>query len=220
MRERVWFLVGGIALLGLAAVFLWNDLALKPELLLTVGALVAGGALLWAPKRWAAAALLGGAVMGGGWYAATRADALLPGLALVFAASVASVVLAGDDAWARRLGWAAVTAAGLAASWALYFRFLTVGVAADEVARRLVLTLAWLVAGVVIVVGTRRPRSETQLTARMSPARTSGMTFAGAAFAKALVYDTTHLAGPLRVVVLAAAGALLLVGGALLRGEA
>jgi hypothetical protein len=211
MRERSWFLIGGVALLALAAAFLWNDLQLRPELLLTVGALLSTATLWLAPRRVSAAALLLGAVLGGAWYAATRTDALLPGLALLLAGSITSVVLTRDDEWARRLAWAAVTAAGLVTSWALYFRFLTVGVAADQVARRLVLTLGWLAAGVALVHVARRPKH---------PARASGLAFTAAAFGKALLYDTTHLAGPLRVIVLAAAGGLLVVGGALLRGEA
>lgn len=211
MRERTWFLVGGAALLALAAAFLWIDLELAPELLLGVAAVASTGALLLLPGRWGAGALLAGALLGGAWYAATRADAFLPGIALLLFGSIASVTLAGDDPWARRLAWAAVTAAGLVASWSLYFRFLTIGVAADQVARRLVLTLGWLAAGVTLVLAARRPRH---------PARASGLAFAAAAFGKALLYDTTHLYGPLRVVVLAAAGGLLMVGGALLRGEA
>jgi uncharacterized membrane protein len=103
------------------------------------------------------------------------------------------------------LTWYGLAIAGLAASWAFYFNFFTVGFAQDEIARRMLLTLGWLVAGVVLVLRAHK-RGETVV-------RDAGFLLVATSIGKALLYDTTHLYGGLRVAVLGVAGLLLLGGG-------
>ncbi|MFL5350924.1 MAG: DUF2339 domain-containing protein [Hyalangium sp.] len=101
--------------------------------------------------------------------------------------------------------WYGLTAAAIATSWAFYFHFLTMGIAEDDVSRRLVLTLGWLVTGVALVLQGRK-RGEGVI-------RDAGFAFIAISMGKALLYDTTHLSGTLRVAGLAGAG-LLMLGGA------
>src|SRR5262249_27552671 len=153
-------------------------------------------------------ALLACAIGGGLWYAATKSTTLLVGLVIVCAGSAINTMLsyskARDEADNLRMSLLAYTlvASLLVASWALYFQFLTLGVADHQVARRLVLTLAWAIAGLgALVVG--RKRGET-------PIANAGYVLVVAALAKALFYDTTHLGGGLRVATLGSFGLLLL----------
>lgn len=205
----------GAALLALAAVFLWRDLQVPHELLLAVGAVVTAGLVfVGVPQQRPLAgpiAVLASAGLGGAWYAATKSGLLLVGLGVTL---LVAIVCVWRDGRARReqadrvlsvLAWYGLTAAAIAASWAFYFHFLTLGLAEDEVARRLVLTLGWLVIGVGLVLHSRK-RGEPVI-------RDAGFAFIAIALAKALAYDTTHLSGTLRVVGLAGAG-LLMLGGA------
>lgn len=207
----------GAALLALAGVFGWRELHLEPAFLLSVGSgaglvlssvmkrrpLVDGGLLI----TWGCGAL------GGLWFAAARTPALLPGLALALLSSLVFLFLGYPRARAQQavrsvaLGFAGLVVTVLSASWSLYFHFLTAGVAADSVARRLVLTVVWALLGVVLVVTSSRLREAAM--------RYAGYVLVLAATCKALLYDTTHLGGGLRVLVLLAAGAVL-IGGALL----
>jgi len=68
------------------------------------------------------------------------------------------------------------------------------------VARRLLLTVVWLAAGLALVVR-RRPALQP-----------GGRVLVAAAYVKALVYDTTHLDGGLRILALLVTGGLLLGG--------
>jgi hypothetical protein len=202
----------GAGLLALAVVFLWRDLQVPRELLLAVAAVGAAGlAFLHVPNTRGLAgpiAVLVCAVAGGLWYAATKEGLLLVGLALTLAVATVTVLRArlqsgaGADRVRDVLVWYGLTAAAIAASWAFYFHFLTLGIAEDNVARRLVLTLGWLVVGVALVL-TGRQRGTPVM-------RDAGFAFVAIAVGKALVYDTMHLHGSLRVVGLAAAGALML----------
>lgn len=205
----------GAALLALAAVFLWRDLQVPQELLLAVGAVVTAGLVfVGVPQQRPLAgpiAVLASAGLGGAWYAATKSGLLLVGLGVTL---LVAIVCAWRDGRLQReqedrllsvLAWYGLTAAAIAASWAFYFHFLTLGLAEDEVARRLVLTLGWLVTGVGLVLYSRK-RGEPVI-------RDAGFAFIAIALAKALAYDTTHLSGTLRVAGLAGAG-LLMLGGA------
>ncbi|WP_342379656.1 DUF2339 domain-containing protein [Myxococcus stipitatus] len=207
----------GAGLLALAGIFLWRDLRLDKEVLLI---LAATGTLVLAffelPGAWrlaAPVAVLSLSGLGGLWYAAMRHPLLLVGLALMFAASVVALVRAPrhdvlpPDLVRHRLVWYGLTCATIAASWAFYFHFLTLGVAEDHVARRLVLTLGWLVVGVVMVLWGRQRGALF--------VRDAGFCFVAIAVGKALGYDTVNLDGTLRVAGLAASG-LLMLGGALL----
>jgi hypothetical protein len=208
---------GGAGFLALAAIFLVRDLALPPETLLGAAALLASvAAILGRPRRWpwvAPGALLAVAIVGGGWYLAVTSPALLPGLALAAFGSIAAVVRherresgAPSDA-AGPLTWYAAGTAFLVASGALYFHFLTLGVADESLARRLIPTIGWLAIGLALLVAAR---SRTSAPGRV------GIGFIAVAAIKALAYDSTHLQGPLRVTVFAAVGALLLVGARLI----
>ncbi len=211
----------GAGLLLLAVVFLWRDLQVPRELLLAVAAVGAAGlTFLNVPHTRNLAGpitVLVCAVAGGLWYAATKEGLLLVGLALTFAIATVTVLRAGSQPDAERdrvrdvLVWYGLAATAIAASWGFYFHFLTLGIAEDNVARRLVLTLGWLVVGVVLVL-TGRQRG-------LPVMRDAGFAFVGIAVGKALLYDTMNLHGSLRVVGLAAAGALM-VGAAWMSSRA
>jgi uncharacterized membrane protein len=204
----------GAGLMGLAGVFLWRELQVPHELLLAVAAVLASAvALAEVPRHRPLAgpiALLLTGLVGGLWYAAVKSGLLLPGLGLTVLAAAFTVARtwrrseAREDKLQAVLLWYGLTAAVLATSWAFYFHFFTLGFAADDIGRRVVLTLAWLVSGVGLVVYGRQ-RGESVI-------RDAGFAFVALAVGKALVYDTTHLSGMLRVAGLAGAGALLLGG--------
>ena len=206
--------VAGAAMLTLAGVFLWRDLQVPQELLLAVAALAVSVVALTGTSRQrplaGPIALLVASVAGGLWYAATKSGLLLTGLGLLVLASAATVALTWRRSEAREdrvqaiLLWYGLTASVLAASWAFYFHFFTLGFAADDLARRLVLTLGWLAAGVGMVLW-GRARGEGVI-------RDAGFAFIAVALCKALVYDTTHLGGTLRIACLAGAGVLMLGG--------
>jgi hypothetical protein len=209
---------GGAGFLALAAIFLVRDLALPTETLLGVAALGASvAAVLGRPRQWpwiAPAALLAAALAGGGWYVMVTSPALLPGLALTAVGSIAALVLhkrrASDANLAGALFWYAAGAAFLIASAALYFHFLTLGLAEESLARRLIPTIGWLALGLALLIAAR---------SRTSPPGHVAVVYIAAAVMKALVYDSTHLQGPLRVTVFAAVGALLLTGARLIGAQ-
>lgn len=217
LSDRLLLGGAGAALLGLAAVFGWRELQVDPAYLLTVaaaaGVVVSGVDKNKQATRTGLMVLFLCAALGGAFYAAVRAATLLPGMFVALGGGL--LFLARGYGRARRsgdrstiaLGFAALVATALSASWAGYFHFLTAGLAPDEVARRLVLTLLWVVCGVLLVVVSGRVREVAM--------RYAGYVFVVAATGKALLYDTTHLGGGLRVLVLLAAGACLL-GGSLL----
>lgn len=208
---------GGAAFLALAALFLVRDLALPPETLLTGAALLAVIFAVFRPPwrlPWVGpVALLVLAVVGGGWFLAISSPALLPALALTAAGAIASVAvyerhasLSPSAYRAARLAWYAAGAAFLAASGAFYVHFFTLGFADESPARRLIPTISWLAIGLALwIAAPDRDRA---------PGRVA-IGFVAIAVLKALVYDSTHLQGPLRVTVFAAVGALLLAGARL-----
>jgi hypothetical protein len=214
-EDATWLKLGGAGFLALAGGFFWRDLALPPAALVLVAAgLSTLATLLRLPRRWplvAPAAVLATVLAGGGWFLADKDPLLLPALAAALVAAIVGLVqLEHHDEWPAsplpgRLAWYGAGAAFLVATWAFYFHFLTTGIAADSVARRLVPTIVWLAVGLGLFVagGARRGRAPVQV----------GAGLALVALVKAIAYDTTHLGGPLRVAVLGAVGALLLTGG-------
>ena len=212
--------VAGVGMLGLAGVFLWRDLQVPQELLLAMAAVTASVlALAEVPRQRPLAgpiALLVTAIGGGLWYAAVKSGLLLVGLGLAVAVSAFTVARTWQRAEAREdrlqavLLWYGLSAAVIAASWAFYFHFFTLGFAADDIGRRLVLTLGWLAVGVGLVVYGRARDA--------SVIRDAGFAFIAMALGKALLYDTTHLSGTLRVACMAGAGGLML-GGAWLSSQ-
>lgn len=93
----------------------------------------------------------------------------------------------------------------MAMSWIVYLNMLTFDRAlfAEAVGpRRMSLTLAWLVVGLIAVTVSHKRHHR-----RLKHLR---FLFTGVAFIKALLYDTVHLSSFWRVGVLAIAGALLM----------
>jgi hypothetical protein len=203
--------IGGASLLVLGALFLWRELALDPEWMLALAAVAATGVGL---KRTEAgvAALAGITLVAGGWFAGGALLGLVPeaffhpvplliALALSLAGALAVLLTSWRDADDKLRETLIYTVVGIAmaASWAVYYQVFTVGIAAEEVARRMVLTLVWLAAGLALVLRDR-------------PLRDGGRVLLLASFAKALFYDTTHLGGALRVALLLVCGGLFLGG--------
>jgi len=222
-REKsIALAAGGALFLVAAGFFLWRDLALPPALVaLAVAVLSVGAAWLGAKRGWPPAvgpvALLLTSAGSGLWFLATKDARLLPALGVALVGSL--IVLARAERrrdlevrsgaeLAHGLAWYAFGTALLATTSALYFVFLTTGVAADSVARRLVPTVLWLALGLGLLVGADR---------RGRGAEHVGLALLGVAVVKAAVYDSTHLAGGLRVAMLAAVGGLLVFAGNLLR---
>jgi hypothetical protein len=222
LETRVLGLAGG-GLLALAAVFLWRELAVPAEVVLvvaTVAAVVAAGVLsrLRVPLV-GPAVLLGATGLGALWYGATREPLLLVGLGAAFAGTVALAVMARrapapespTARWHRLLAWHGVALSGLVTSFAFYFQLFDASDLSLQhfVARRALLSLSWLAAGVALVL---RGRSQ-----RAGEVRDAGFVVLAAGVAKLLVYDTTHLDGLLRVGALAVGGAVLLGSAAVVR---
>ena len=223
-------MAGGALLGGMALLFLWRDLAVSPEYLLLVAAAVAGVANLYSARSQSRLGFFAGpiavlSVSGAAalWYAAARTPALIPtfGACCVVACvlilrprtivsasqgAMRSGLDAADGRLRQLLAWYGVTLSALGLTFASYFQYLTLGVAANEVGRRAVLTLAWMVGG-VLLVGLARKRDEPG-------ARDAGFAFIAVAVAKAALYDTTHLAGWMRIATLAIGALVLLAGSA------
>lgn len=222
----------GLGLLALAAVFGWNELELQGVLIsVVVSGLVTMISLqkLEGVMRWISPALLliAAMVSGAAWLA-FKLPLLLLGVALpvIGAAWVAirmlrevrqstpSSVAPGNFAVAdlplrvpEFLTWQTLGLGLLMLTGGAYFHLLTLHV--DDLGRRLVLTLVWTLVGLGAVLLGRKLEDTAP--------RDAGFVVLAAAIAKATLYDTTHLFGGLRIVVLIAVGALLLVGSQLVK---
>jgi hypothetical protein len=213
-RQSTMLATAGAAFLILAGFFLWRDLSLPRELVMSVLALVAGtaAALRW-PRRWPAlapAVLIATTIGAACWFTTEKQVALLPPLGIALVTAAAAVVRSlhdGEGKLADRLIWYAFGASLLAVTWGLYFHFLTAGFAADWVARRMIPTVAWLALGLSFFIAGK---------GRIPAAVHVGLGFIGIAVTKAALYDTSHLHGYLRIGALAAVGALLVFGGRVL----
>lgn len=214
MHTKRWdvavLVTAGGALWAIAAFFLWRDLEVPPEAFLGVAAVGAAGlsaARVPERLRWAGpVALLACGLLGSGWFAATTSPVLIAPLAVTLAATVVGLARShAADRVQRLVLWYALTVAVLATTGAVYFHVLTVRLMADEVSRRLVLSGVWLVYGLAVVV--------TSLRRQESWGRDAGFAALAVAVGKIVIWDTTHLGGPLRVGLLLGAGALLLAGG-------
>lgn len=217
MVDRRVLGVAGFGLLGLAALFLWRDAQVHPAWLLAGGGAVAAaltlrrGAAGW--QVLSALALVATVAVEVAAYAAFREPVVLVALGLTGAAAVVAARRAPLPSTAqerlRSLAvWGALAVAVLGLSGGVYFELLTLRLWSDEPTRRLVLSLGWLVSGVVFLALARR----TQVLA----ARDAGFFMLAVTAAKVLAYDTTHLAGAARVGLLAGAGVLLLGAAAVL----
>lgn len=216
MHKQRWdvaaLVVAGLTLWTLGGVFLWRDLQVPPEIFLAVaavGAAIASTLSLDERIRWLGPwSLLGCALVGAGWFAVTTSPLLIIPLAVTLVASVVGLARSSlEERHYRLVLWYAFTAAALATSFTVYFHLLTVRWMADEVGRRLILSFLWLGFGVSMIVRSLR-KGETY-------GRDAGFAALALTLGKVIVWDTTHLGGPLRIALLFGGGALLLVGGAL-----
>ena len=202
----------GLLLWALGAMFLWRDLAVPPEAFLAVGAIGAAAvSVVKLPQglRWLGPwALLACTVAGGLWFGATTSPLLLLPMVVTLVATVVALKRTSVEEKHHRLVlWYALTLAVLATSLAAYFHLFTLHLMADEVGRRLLLSFLWLLFGLALVVRSARKQD--------SYGRDAGFLALAIALGKVLVYDTTHLGGPLRITLLLGAGSLLVLGGLL-----
>ncbi len=219
----------GLGLLGLAAVFGWNELELQGVLIsVVVSGLVTMISLqkLEGAMRWLTPALLliAAMVSGAAWLA-FKLPLLLLGVALPVIGAVwvairmlrevrQSTLAPGNFAVAdlplrvpEFLTWQTLGLGLLMLTGGAYFHLLTLQV--DDLGRRLVLTLVWTLVGLGAVLLGRKLEDTAP--------RDAGFVVLAAAVAKATLYDTTHLFGGLRIAVLIAVGVLLLAGSQLVK---
>ncbi|MBL8954096.1 MAG: hypothetical protein JNK82_25190 [Myxococcaceae bacterium] len=203
--------IGGALLLLVAAFFTWQELHLATEVMAVgAAALAAGVAWLGHKKQLAAlgpVALGVAGVLNGVWYAASKEPVLLVGLGITFVASLltalASQRKALDVQVHRAAAWFSTAATGLASSFALYFFVFDASDTSLQgfVARRALLTLAWLGTGTAMVVaGSKRAANEV---------RNAGYLVLGTSLVKMLLYDVGHDDGMLRIVALVIGGVVL-----------
>jgi hypothetical protein len=219
MHTKRWDVVvmmgAGAVLWVLGALFLWQDLAVPPEAFLGIGAIGAAAlsiARLPQGLRWVGPWSLLTCIVGAGlWFRATTSPLLIIPLGVTLAATVVALKRTSVEEKHHRLVlWYSLTLSVLATSVAVYFHVFTLGVMEHEVGRRLLLTFLWLLFGLVMVVRSLRKQD--------TYGRDAGFLALAFALGKVLLYDTTHLGGPLRITLLLGAGSLFFVG-ALLAGR-
>lgn len=215
----------GLGLLALAAVFGWEELNLEAVL---IAVIVSGFVTMFSLQklegvmRWLSPALLliAAMVSGAAWLAFKLPLLLLGvGLPVIGAAWVAIRMLREERVVApgavaelplrvpEFLTWQTLGLGLLMLTGGAYFHLLTLQV--DDLGRRLVLTLVWTLIGLGAVLLGRKLEDTAP--------RDAGFVVLAAAITKATLYDTTHLFGGLRIAVLIAVGALLLVGSQLVK---
>jgi uncharacterized membrane protein len=215
----------GLGLLALAAVFGWQELELQGVLIAVVASGIA--TLISAQKlegamRWLAPALLFvTAMVSAMTWLAFKVPLLLLGVVLPVLGAIwvavrlmrsrQPVVPGPMREFPLRvpefLTWQTLGIGLMAITGGAYFHLMTMQV--DDIARRLVLTLVWTVLGIGTVVLGRKTNDTAP--------RDAGFVVLAAAVLKATLYDTTHLFGTLRIGVLVAVGALLLIGSQFLK---
>ncbi len=218
--------VAGFGLLVLAAVFGWRELEFEGVLIAVVGS---GAALLFSfqrldgAMRWLTPAVLAvAALVSAVAWLAFKLPLLLLGVALpVIGAAWVALRLTRSGSLPSLpsttkelplrlpefLTWQTLGLGLVALTGGAYFHLLTLQV--EDLARRLVLTLVWTLLGLAALFFSRK-LSDT------AP-RDAGFVVLACAIAKVVLYDTTHLFGGLRVGVLFAVGALLLLGARVLK---
>ncbi|MBE2252205.1 MAG: hypothetical protein IAE78_21905 [Myxococcus sp.] len=218
----------GLGLLALAAIFGWQELQLEAVLVAVVAsgiATVVSAQRLEGAMRWLAPALLlVTAQVSALTWLAFKVPLLLLGVALpVLGASWVAVRLLRSQPPTLTgamsglplrvpefLTWQTLGLGLMATSGGAYFHLMTMHV--DDIARRLVLTLVWTLIGLGLVLLGRRLTDTAP--------RDAGFVVLAGAVLKATMYDTTHLFGGLRIGVLVAVSALLLLGAQVLKRPA
>jgi peptidoglycan/LPS O-acetylase OafA/YrhL len=109
----------------------------------------------------------------------------------------------------QRLVWVSFVFALVVASWSCYFQYITHGLAPDFHLRRLLLTGFWILCGLAFYLGGRQRRH--------GPMTVGGVVLTALALLKAVFYDTVHLSGFERILVLALIGGLLTAASLYLR---
>lgn len=215
----------GLGLLALAAVFGWQELELQGVLIAVVAsgiATIISAQKLEGAMRWLAPGLLFvTAMVSAMTWLAFKIPLLLLGVVLpvLGAIWVAMRLLRSREPVVpgpmrefplrvpEFLTWQTLGIGLMALSGGAYFHLMTMHV--DDIARRLVLTLVWTLLGLGAVLLGRKTRDTAP--------RDAGFVVIAAAVLKATMYDTTHLFGGLRIAVLVAVGALLLIGSQFLK---
>jgi len=216
--------IAGLALLALAIVFGWQELALQPEMVTVLVSVVIGaGALIFSRSSiriWGPLAVIAATAVSGLWYMTSREPVLIAGLAISFAAAVTLVVIERHherldeelERWHRLISWHAIALSGLASSFAVYFHLFDASDLGLQqfVVRRVVLTLTWLVSGTgLVLLGRANKRPEM---------RDAGFLVLAVSLLKMLAYDLTHVDGVMRIAALAVGG-VILVGAAHIAGR-
>lgn len=215
--------IAGALLLGLSGLFLWNELHVAVEVLAIVLASAVGLAVAALSKAQfkvvGPVLLLAGDGVVGLWYAATREPMLLVALSILFVASIVVVALEARrerlvtdaDRWHRMASWHGLALSGLATTFAFYFHIFDASDLSLQgfVARRVVLTLAWLFIGTGMVLSGRKHK--------LSEVRDAGFLVLATSVGKMLFYDAVHDQGAVRVAALAIGGVTLLLAAEVAR---
>jgi uncharacterized membrane protein len=210
----------GVTLLALTALLIWKEVSLSAVYLLLAGSAVTTitSFVLERKKREIVGPVLSFTtlVIGSGWYAATREPIVLGAISAVFAtfAGLAWLHRARGSGLHRTLVFQGAAWSGLILSMASDFHLFHASEIGDEnfLARRVILTIGWLIPGLALVVnGTKREDRTFQAT---------GLVLTAAALGKLLMYDTVQLEGVLRIASYGLAGVLTLVAGQLLTRKA
>jgi uncharacterized membrane protein len=211
--------MGGV-LLAVTALLIWKEAAMEAVMLLLGASAATLVGSIWLERKKTPVigplVTLGAAFVGAGWYGATRDPMVLGALGLSFTTFLGLAWHHRDRTRVpstklhRALTFQGVAWSGLALSLASDFHLFHGSELLDEhfLARRVILTVAWLVAGLgFLVLGSKREDG---------PVQGAGSVLMVASLSKLLLYDTTHLDGVLRIAAFAAAGGLLMLGGNLL----
>jgi hypothetical protein len=205
----------GLVLLAITAALIWQEVSLDAVYLLLAGsaATTIAGFVLERRKTEAWGPLLSFAslIASAGWYAATREPVALAALGVTCLGFCALAWLhrARRAGLHRTLVFQGAVWSAMALSLALDFHLFHASELGDEgfVARRVILTIGWLLPGLgLIVEGGKR---EDQAF------RGAGLVLTVAALGKLLTYDTIQLDGALRIAAYGLAGVLTLVAGTL-----
>lgn len=220
-KEPTVLAVAGAGLLLMAAFLLWKELSVRAEIVMVMAASIGAAAAVVLSRRGVHTlgpiGLLATSGAAGLWYLVSREPILLAALGIPFGTAL---LLALNDRAKRELespesrlhrllSWQAVAASGLVFTFALYFQLFDASdlISPDFTARRAILSLAWLLAGIGMVLFGRSHKT-TEI-------RDAGFVVLAASVAKLVFYDTVHLDGWLRIGTLALAGSVL-VGASLM----
>ena len=210
----------GVVLLMITGVLIWREVAMDAVVLLLVVSSMTMVGSFWLEKNkkevFGPLLSFGAVIVSSGWYAAMRDPLALLAMGLGFVTFVvlSFVNRARSLSPHRALAFQGVAWSGLALSLAADFHVFHASELGDAgfLARRVILTVLWLVPGLAsLVVGGKREDRALQAV---------GVVMTVAALGKLLAYDTIQLDGVLRIAAYGVAGVLTLIGGQLLTRKA